>query len=291
MSAVGDTSDDSVLLKPRALRQALQAVMGSSTSSPGGAEGSSGQNAGDQGKQAPGTPSALSASLISAEKRAQAAGVGDARGDSSSAASDFGGIAALVATSAGDLLASSSSGQSFRSRERLLGALCVNIWSEHARVQAVPFPGLSSSASLKDGSEAEDGTARDPSNSPGKKKTSDSDDASSAASGDNVDGVPQSDEGKDDGAEQVVDEVEKPSAEDGGSSAEADAGADDDGADDASNLQCLCLDCEEGKVAITSAGNFLIVVYGSGLANFGLLREKAMALRKNLRQPLQRLSQ
>jgi len=51
----------------------------------------------------------------------------------------------------------------------------------------------------------------------------------------------------------------------------------------------LLLECEEGRLAIAQASNFLICVYGDNTADFGMLKAKVEALQKYLEEPLKQL--
>jgi hypothetical protein len=259
-----------MLLKPRALRHVLMAVMegapgpsGREVSPAGGSDVGGGGGAG-------GTASALSSALAGDANKGA-----DEHADRTLAAGgiqDPGGIGAFVVTSAGDLLASSCSGPAAQRRERLLGALSVNVWSAHVRAQTSPFPGLKKQggvASTSGGLSEETGTDAG-------EKSGDMRESSPRTSGEAGEALDEVDSGagpEDSAAPDSVSESGEDSTEGGAAEdTNGEGGSADDGAED--NLQCLCVDNEEGKIALTAAGNFLIVVYGSGHANFGLLREK-----------------
>jgi len=57
----------------------------------------------------------------------------------------------------------------------------------------------------------------------------------------------------------------------------------------ADDLNCLLIDNEHGRLAITKAGEYLICAYGDQSAEFGMLKAKVEALQKYLDDPLKQL--
>ncbi|KAK9704634.1 hypothetical protein K7432_010078 [Basidiobolus ranarum] len=55
-------------------------------------------------------------------------------------------------------------------------------------------------------------------------------------------------------------------------------------------LKLMLIECEEGKVAITTVSNMVLCLVGQGSIEFGLLRAKANALTKHLEEPLKRVN-
>eukprot|EP01012_Entosiphon_sulcatum_P064378 TRINITY_DN93195_c0_g1_i1.p2 TRINITY_DN93195_c0_g1~~TRINITY_DN93195_c0_g1_i1.p2 ORF type:complete len:144 (-),score=29.22 TRINITY_DN93195_c0_g1_i1:60-491(-) len=74
--------------------------------------------------------------------------------------------------------------------------------------------------------------------------------------------------------------------------AESAGSADAEGEDRARtswDLNCIVLDCETGRMAITSVGKMILCLVSSSNEEFGMLKRKVMALKEALHGPLSQL--
>ncbi|PRP85961.1 hypothetical protein PROFUN_06083 [Planoprotostelium fungivorum] len=56
------------------------------------------------------------------------------------------------------------------------------------------------------------------------------------------------------------------------------------------DVNCLLIECEEGRLGIRKVGDFLVCVYGDSTVQFGILKAKVDSLNQYLDEPLQQLS-